>query len=78
MLYRSIIAIAILTTSAINTSYANDMDVQFSGFASLSLSYTDDPDIGFASNYLNENDSGFSATRDSILGGQANITLSNN
>lgn len=78
MLYRSIIAIAILATSAINNSYANDMDVQFSGFASLTLSYTDDPDIGFASNYLNENDSGFSATRDSILGGQANITLSNN
>lgn len=75
MLYRGIIAI--LLTSAINNSYANDIDVQFSGFASLALSYTDDADIAFASNYLNENDTGFSATRDSILGGQANITLTN-
>ncbi len=78
MLYRGIIAIIILVTSAISNSYANDLDVQFSGFASLTLSYTDDADIGFASNYLNENDTGFSATRDSILGGQANITLAKN
>lgn len=78
MLYRGIIAIITLATSAINISYANDMDVQFSGFASLTLSYTDDADIAFASNYLNKNDTGFSATRDSILGGQANITLANN
>ena len=55
MLSRGIIAIIILVTSAINNSYANDLDVQFSGFASLTLSYTDDADIGFASNYLNEN-----------------------
>ena len=78
MLSRGIIAIITLATSAINNSYANDLDVQFSGFASLTLSYTDDADIGFASNYLNENGTGFSATRDSILGGQANITLAKN
>ncbi|KKN63649.1 hypothetical protein LCGC14_0499530 [marine sediment metagenome] len=78
MLFRGTIAIAILVISAANKSYANEIDVQFSGFASLTLSYTDDSDIAFASNYLNENDTGFSATRDSILGGQANISLSKN
>jgi len=69
MLFRGTIAIAILVISAANKSDANEIDVQFSGFASLTLSYTDDSDIAFASNYLNENDTGFSATRDSILGG---------
>lgn len=78
MLFRGTIAIAILAISAANKTYANDIDVQFSGFASLTLSYTDDSDIGFASNYSNVNDSGFSATRDSILGGQANISLAKN
>ena len=78
MLFRGTIAIAILVISAANKSDANEIDVQFSGFASLTLSYTDDSDIGFASNYLNENDTGFSVTRDSILGGQANISLSKN
>ncbi|WP_244151806.1 hypothetical protein [Pseudoalteromonas agarivorans] len=75
MLLRSTIVIALLTISAANKTYANDIDVQFSGFASLTLSYTDDSDIGFASSYSNVNESGFSATRDSILGGQANISL---
>ncbi|MBB1287794.1 hypothetical protein H5085_01795 [Pseudoalteromonas sp. SR43-6] len=78
MLFRGTIAIAILAISAANKTYANDIDVQFSGFASLTLSYTDDSDIGFASSYSNVNESGFSATRDSILGGQANISLSKN
>ena len=78
MLFRGTIAIAILATFAANKTYANDIDVQFSGFASLTLSYTDDSDIGFASSYSNVNESGFSATRDSILGGQANISLSKN
>ncbi|MGB0948216.1 MAG: hypothetical protein ACPGUG_15465 [Pseudoalteromonas marina] len=68
----------LMAISATDRSYANDIDVQFSGFASFALSYTDDSDIGFASNYSNVNKSGFSATRDSILGGQANISLSNN
>ncbi|MFT7280207.1 MULTISPECIES: hypothetical protein [Pseudoalteromonas] len=78
MLFRGTIAIAILAISAASKTYANDIDVQFSGFASLTLSYTDDSDIGFASSYSNVNESGFSATRDSILGGQANISLSKN
>lgn len=72
------IIIVLMAISATDRSYANDIDVQFSGFASFALSYTDDSDIGFASNYSNVNKSGFSATRDSILGGQANIYLSNN
>ena len=72
------IIIVLMAISATDRSYANDIDVQFSGFASFALSYTDDSDIGFASNYSNVNKSGFSATRDSILGGQANISLSNN
>ncbi|TMO80425.1 hypothetical protein CWC16_07595 [Pseudoalteromonas sp. S3776] len=75
MLHRGTIAIALLATFVTNTTYANDFDIQFSGFASLTLSYTDDSDIGFASSYSNENEAGFSATRDSILGGQANISL---
>ncbi|KPZ56663.1 hypothetical protein [Pseudoalteromonas sp. P1-7a] len=75
MLHRGTIAIALLATFVTNTTYANDFDIQFSGFASLTLSYTDDSDIGFASSYSNENDAGFSATRDSIVGGQANISL---
>ncbi|TMO74835.1 hypothetical protein CWC17_07705 [Pseudoalteromonas sp. S3785] len=75
MLHRGTIAIALLAIFVTNTTYANDFDIQFSGFASLTLSYTDDSDIGFASSYSNENEAGFSATRDSILGGQANISL---
>ncbi len=35
MLFRGTIAIAILVISAANKSYANEIDVQFSGFASL-------------------------------------------
>ncbi len=57
---------------------ANDLSVEFSGFATLSMSYSDDSDIGFSSNYLNESETGFSFSRDSILGGQANITINNN
>ncbi|ASM50023.1 hypothetical protein PESP_a1992 [Pseudoalteromonas espejiana DSM 9414] len=78
MLLRSTIVIALLAISAANKTYANNIDAQFSGFASLTLSYTDDSDIGFASSYSNKNDTGFSAKRDSILGGQANISLAKN
>jgi hypothetical protein len=76
MRLRGIIVIVLLIIFVTNKTYANDIDVKFSGFASLTLSYTDDSDIGFASSYSNKNDTGFSVTRDSILGGQVNISLS--
>ena len=57
---------------------ADDLDVDFSGFATLTMSYSDDPDVGFSSNYLNASEAGFSFRRDSLLGGQANITINNN
>ena len=78
MLYRLIIAVALLSIYVINNAHANDIKTQFSGFASLALSYSDNEDLGFATNYLNKNDTGWSATRDSILGGQANITWAKN
>jgi len=57
---------------------ASEPSVDFSGFATLSMSYSDDSDIGFSSNYLNGSETGFSLVRDSILGAQANITVNNN
>lgn len=78
MLHRGAIAIALLASFVTNKSYANNLDVNFSGFASLTFSYSDDSDIGFASSYANKNEAGFSVTRDSILGGQANVSLAKN
>jgi hypothetical protein len=77
-LYRFIFATALIFTGVTYNAYADDIKVEFSGFASLALSYSDDPDIAFSPNYLNIDDTGWSATRDSILGGQANISLANN
>ena len=77
-MYRFIIATALVFTGVTYNSYADDIKVEFSGFASLALSYSDDPDIAFSPNYLNIDDTGWSATRDSILCGQASITLAKN
>lgn len=78
MLYKSTLFLAAVLAGISNQVKANDLSVEFSGFASLSMSYTDDPDIGFSSNYLNNSETGFSFKRDSILGGQANIALNSN
>lgn len=58
--------------------YADDVKLSFSGFASLAVSYLDDPDIGFRSNYLNRHHSGWSALQDTTLGGQVNIEWRDN
>lgn len=78
MLYRFIIGLTLLTSCVVNDVLASDLKAQFSGFASLAISYSDDPDIGFSSSYSNESDTGWSVTRDSILGGQANLSWAQN
>lgn len=54
---------------------AENIAVEFNGFASTTLSYSDNTDIRFASNYLNKGTSGLTLKRDSILGAQANISV---
>jgi len=78
MLYRYIRILALVYGCFTTLGNANELGVEFSGFASLAVSYSDGSDIGFRSNYLNERDTGWSIKRDSTLGGQANITLTEN
>ncbi|WP_340677347.1 hypothetical protein [Paraglaciecola sp.] len=54
------------------------MALQFSGFATLGYSYSDNSDIGFSPSYQNKFDTGGSFTRNSLVGGQVNITLNKN
>jgi hypothetical protein len=77
MLFKYIILCAVVIIFVSSPTKADDLDVDFSGFATLTKSYSDNPDIGFSSNYLNASETGFSFRRDSILGGQANITINN-
>lgn len=78
MLVKYILLCAVVMIFVSGPLKADDLDVDFSGFATLTMSYSDDPDIGFSSNYLNASDTGLSFRRDSLLGGQANITINNN
>jgi len=78
MLVKYILLCAVVMIFVSSPIKADDLDVDFSGFATLTMSYSDDPDIGFSSNYLNASEAGFSFRRDSLLGGQANITINNN
>lgn len=78
MLYRFIIGLTLLALFSIPHTLANELKAEFSGFASLAISYSDDPEFGFSSSYLNESKAGWSVARDSILGGQANISIAKN
>jgi hypothetical protein len=78
MLHPYIRTLVIALVCCSTWAQADEFGVEFSGFASLVASYSDDTEIGFSSNYLNESDTGWSLTRDSILGGQANISLTKN
>ena len=78
MLYPYIRTLVIVLACCSTWAQGDEFKVEFSGFASLVASYSDDSEIGFSSNYLNESDTGWSLTRDSILGGQANISLTKN
>ena len=78
MLYLYILIVTLVLGCFSTRGSADEFAVEFSGFASLAGSYSDDPDIGFRSNYLNAADTGWSIKRDSILGGQANISLAEN
>lgn len=69
-------ALSVLLTGFSNITYADEITLEFSGFASVALSYSDDDDIGFRSNYLNNSETAWSVKRDSILGGQVNVGLS--
>jgi hypothetical protein len=78
MLYRLYTTLSLLIVCIGNNTLANEVKAEFSGFASLAVSYSDDPEIEFSSNYLNNSEAGWSIARDSILGGQANISLNKN
>ena len=73
-----LLALSGLLAGFSNITLADEFTVEFSGFASVALSYSDDSDIGFRSNYLNNSETGWSLKRDSIVGGQVNLGLSAN
>ena len=75
MVYRCIRIFTVILGCFSTWTQADEFAVKFSGFASLAVSYSDDPDIDFRSNYLNDEKAGWSIDRDSILGGQVNISL---
>jgi hypothetical protein len=75
MLFKYIMALTFFVTCISSSVKADDLNIDFSGFATLSMSYSDDPDIAFSSNYLNNSEAGFSFKRDSILGAHVNVTL---
>jgi hypothetical protein len=75
-MWRSIaITLILIFMSTISSALARSPKADFSGFATLTGSYSDDNDIGFRSNYINDSHTGFTLNRDSILGIQANISL---
>ncbi|MBJ7540022.1 hypothetical protein [Marinomonas transparens] len=76
MLYRHIPLFIVVLVFMSGHAKADGLNIDFSGFATLNMSYSDNADVGFSSNYLNRSDTGFSLSRDSLLGGQANISMS--
>ena len=77
MLVKYILLCAVVIFFVSSPLKANDLDVEFSGFATLTMSYSDNSDVSFSANYLNASEAGFSFRRDSLIGGQANITINN-
>lgn len=78
MLLRLFYAFILLANCVVNHVAADEIKADFSGFATLAASYSDDPDMGFGSNYINKKRAGFSLSRESILGGQVNLSLNRN
>ena len=78
MLRDYVLAFSIVLAGFSSKILADEITVEFSGFASVALSYSDDQEIGFRSNYLNNSETGWSLKRDSIVGGQVNLGLSAN